>query len=515
MTISLFIAIPILFVLSHLFLGAGESWSGIVEHLLGTYILNSLRVGGLALLVSIVIGVGMAWIISSYEFPFRKVISWLLILPLAIPVYIMGYAYAGLFDYTGTITQLIGVRLDIMNWWGLSLVLAFSLFPYVYLSTRALFSLQNGKILEAARLLTNKRSKVFFKVAIPLAIPAIAAGGGLVLMEVLNDYGAAKYYNVKTFCTGIFHTWFALEEPKSAVFLAAILCVFIFMLIYVERFIRNRKRYVTSGTESVIKRIIPSNGQKTLYLSISVLVLGFTLFLPLIQLVEWALHTYVKVLDSEFVSIALQSVTTALLASFLCVIVAVALLSFSRWNRSEWVKRLSKLTILGYAIPAAVIAIGIFSPSLTIDKFLARTLSSISGNQVGLILNGTVILLVYGYIIRFMAVAFSPIESGYVKVHASLNEAAETLGSSKWKSLTKVDLPLIKFSLIGAWLLVFVDIMKELPLTLILKPYDMNTLAVKAYEYASDERIAECACPSLLIILVGCIPIIFLNRLIK
>ncbi len=513
--ISLFIGIPILFVLAHLFIGAGESWSGIVENLLGTYVINSIRVSLLALLVSILFGVSSAWVISTYDFPLRRLLSWLLILPLAIPVYIMGYAYAGLFDYTGTITSIIGFRLDIMNWWGLSLVLAFSLFPYIYLSTRALFSVQNGRILEAARLLSKKKGRVFFRIALPLAIPAIAAGGSLVLMEVLNDFGAAKYYNVKTFCTGIFHSWFSLEEPQTAIFLASILCLIIFGLISLERHFRNKKRFVASGATYEIGLVSPSNTGKTLILFLIFTVLAFSLVLPVIQLIKWAYITYESVLDEEFYGIAAQSVFTSLLASFLCVVVALGLLSFSRWNRSSWINRLSKISVLGYAIPGAVIAIGIFTPSLFIDKWLAKLWGALTNQRVGLLLNGTIILLVYGYIIRFMAVAFSPIESGYTRVHSSLSEVSDTLGSSKWRSLFQIELPLIKFSLIGAWLLVFVDIMKELPLTLILKPYNMNTLAVKAYEYASDERIAECACPSLLIILVGCIPIVFLNRLIK
>ncbi len=515
MAISALIAIPILFVLAHLFLGPGESWENILDHLLPLYLWNSLRVGLASLTLSILLGVTAAWIVSTYEFPLRKLFSWLFIVPLAIPVYIMGYAYAGLFDYSGFITSLIGVRVDVMNWWGLSLILGLALYPYVYLSTRAMFSLQNSRILEATSLLTKSYSKTFFKVALPLAIPAVAAGGSLVLMEVLNDYGAAKYFNVKTFSTGIFHSWFSLEEPNTAIFLAAILSVLIFVIIYCEKKFRERKRYASPMASSVraLQRLKPLNQVGLVLLSLIILL--FALILPTGQLILWAMRTYSVVLDYEFFSIAWQSVSISLLSAFLCVLVALALISFTKWNRSKWVNKISKLTVLGYAIPGAVIAIGVFSPSLELDKILAKTWSQLSGQAPALLINGTILLLIYGYIIRFMAVAYAPLESGFTKVHKSLGESASLLGSSKLQTFYQIELPIIKYSLVGSALLVFVDIMKELPLTLILKPYSVNTLAVRAYEYASDERIAECACPALLIIAVGCIPIIFLNRIIK
>lgn len=518
LTIVCLIALPVFTILYRLIYGPGESWSHIVKTVLPDYLSNSIILMIGCTLLTLIFGVGSAWLVSRFDFPFRKQLEWLLIIPLAIPSYIVAYAYAGIFDYGGMLAMMTSdtfPKVDVMNISGLIWVLSVSLYPYVYVASRAFFLSQSGSLLEASKMLGVGEVKTFFKLILPLARPAVIGGLVLVIMEVLNDYGAAKYYGVSTFTTGIFRAWFALEEPETAIYLSALLVFVIFLILRFEKWQRRRVSYAMSAkTNNPLQRRKTSGAQQIgILIAVSIPVI-FGFVLPLIQLIQWAYLTRKQSFSSSFFETALQSFGLGLLAAVVTVVGALMLLYFTKWNKLKPLKSLTKLSTLGYAIPGAVIAVGVLIPTLAFDKWLIGVFKTGFDAKIGLMINGTIIALVYAYMVRFMAVAYNPIEAVDLKINNSLPESSQLLGRGRMKTFFKVQFPLIKTGVLSALLLVFVDIMKELPLTLILKPYDIDTLAVKAYEFASDELIMESAMPSLLIILTGVIPVIFLNKLI-
>lgn len=521
LTIIFFIAIPIITIFINLFNGTDDIWQHVVEHLLLDYLSNSalliIGCGSLTLLF----GISSAWFISRYEFPFRKLLEWLLILPLAIPSYITAYAYAGIFDYGGslqTITNKFDLPLkhiDVLNIYGLIGVLSLSLFPYVYVSARAVFIHQSRQLIEASNILGASERKTFFRIILPLARPAIIGGLILVLMEVLNDYGAAQYFGVSTFTTGIFRSWFALESIETAIYLSAILIVIIFILISIEKWQRKHINYASKivGTKS-LQRVNPKAKWKIFIVTVTLIPALFGFVIPVLQLFYWLSFTFNQVYNDDFINITFQSIGISLASAFFTTMLAFFFIYFSKWNKLAGIKSISKITTLGYAIPGAIIAIGVMLPSLTFDKYLISIYEKYFNQSIGFLLNGTIIALVYAYMVRFFAVAFNPLESSTLKIGKSLSESSRLLGKSAIQTLFKIELPLLKTGFLSAFILVFIDVMKELPLTLILKPYNVNTLAVKAYEYASDEMIAETALPSLVIISVGVFFVFMLNKLI-
>ncbi|MFT6358624.1 MAG: iron(III) transport system permease protein [Saprospiraceae bacterium] len=516
MVIGLLIAIPLLAIIVYLFFGVGEMWQHIVSHFLLDYVKNSfvllLGTGVLCFLF----GTSTAWIIANYEFRFRKWIEWLLFLPLAIPSYIVAYAYVGLLGNGGTLirgSQALGIpieKVEMMNIYGLIWVLSCSLYPYVYGSVSAMFKSFPTRIREASYLLGASSWRYFFSIALPLASPAIIGGLFLVFMEVLNDYGAAKYYGIQTFTTGIFRTWTMLEDLQSAVYLSALLVVIVFIINGLIRWQRGEKSYVLkdiAAKQQNAQRKSWCGSQKILFPLILGTPILFGLILPVGQLLYWAFLTFETMFTAELFSIALQSLGLAFVATFFIVITALILIFFSRWNHVKSIRLIQKIATIGYVIPGAIIGIGIMRSSQTFINFFADTLHL----KIGFLFYGSSVILIYAYVFRFLAVAFNPLESNSLKLGKYLSESSYLLGRSKFKTLFKIELPLLRNVLISTFLLVFIDILKELPLTLILKPYHLQTLAIKTYEYADDERVAEAAIPALLLILI----IVLLLILIK
>lgn len=516
LTIVLFVSIPIIAIAINALNGPGESWGHIVENVLPNYLKNSLWLVLGTSTLTFLFGVSSAWIISRYTIPFKKQFEWLLILPLAIPSYITAYSYAGFFDYAGFFQKLFQFKVDIMNIYGLVFVLSVSLYPYVYVASRAFFVNQSNNIIEASKILGANERKTFFKLILPLARPAFVGGLILVIMEVLNDYGAAKYYGINTFTTGIFRAWFSLEEPESAIYLSVILLICILFLIVIEKRQRKNVGYFNSvKNHREVKKIVVSRKQKYLLFFIATFPFFLGFLIPLVQLLYWAFLTYKAVFTAAFFTTALQSLGISSISAICTVFCALLFIYASKWNRLSFLKSLEKIGVLGYAIPGAIIAVGVLIPSLLLDKSLVVFFKNVFDIKIGFILNGTILILIYAFVIRYLAVAYAPIEASTLKLGNSLVEASKLLGKGKISTFFKVELPAIKPAILSGCILVFVDVMKELPLTLILKPYNINTLAVKAYEYASDELIAEAAIPSLFIIATGVLPIIFLNRLIS
>lgn len=513
LTIVLLISIPIISIVFKLIDGPGETWQHLVANLLPSYIKNTIFLIVGCSILSLALGVSSAWIVSRYHIPFRKQLEWLLILPLTIPSYITAYAYAGVFDYGGIIERWF-TKLDIMHTFGLVFVLSVSLYPYVYVASRAFFLKQSNNIIETSKLLGAGEFKTFFRLILPMARPAIVGGMILIIMEVLNDYGGAKYYGVNTFTTGIFRAWFSLEEPETAIYLSALLLLIILGFILIEKWQRRKKSYFNSTkSKHQLGKIHLKKRKKIALFLIAIFPVLIGFIFPVLQLLYWAFLTFSEVFSLDFITIALQSLTIAITTGLITVLIALLLIFLSRWNRLSAIKSVEKISILGYAIPGAVVAVGVLIPTLSFDKWLIDFFKNTLNINIGLVINGTIIALLYAYIVRFLAVAYNPIEATSLKVGRSISEASKLLQKGDIATLKKIEFPLIKSAVFSGFILVFIDVMKELPLTLILKPYKINTLAVKAYEYASDELIAEASLPSLFIILVGIVPIILLNKL--
>ena len=508
--ISLFLAIPVFSILISLFRGSGEMWEHITSYFLFDYIKNStVLIIGTGLL-TFIIGTSAAWIVSRYSFRFRKIIEWLLFMPLAIPSYIVAYSYVGLFGNGGTFINIfsnLGItidRIEMMNIYGLIWVLSFSLYPYVYAGTRTIFQSFPSQLKHTASLLGVSKRKYFFSIALPLASPAIIGGLFLVFMEVLNDYGAAKYYGISTFTTGIFRTWTALEDLQSSIYLSAILVILVFLLVLIVKWLKGRRSYSLKKTNTNQKnknyRSELKGLKKITYLSIVFVPIIFGFILPLIQLLIWGIQTFDSMFNSDLISLAYQSLMLGLSTAMIVVFLALLLIYLSKWNYFKPLNVFSKVATLGYVIPGAIIGVGIIRTS----KSLTDLFSFHYDIEIGHLIYNSLLVLIYAYVFRFIAVAFNSIEGNTLKLNENLSESSYLLGYGKIKTFFKIDFPLLKNALLSSFILVLIDVMKELPLTLILKPYDISTLAVRAYEYAEDERVGEAALPALfLIFLIG------------
>ena len=518
-------ALPLIVILFGVFGRRSEMWGHLVDTVLPVYVGNSailmLGVGGL----SLVIGLAPAWLVSAYDFPGRRTFEWALVLPLAIPTYIIAYTYAGVFEYDNLIPSALSaiwpgmevwrIRSAVMSREGAMVMMALVLYPYVYVIARASFLRQSGTVLEMARTLGRGPWDTFFRVALPMARPAVAGGLTLVLMEVLNDYGAVKYFGIPTFTTGIFRAWFPLNDPIAAMRLSGILLLFVFTLIIFERIQRGRARF-DDGARGYRPAVRRSLGGRERWLAASVcllpLALGF--LVPVAQLAAWAGRAGTGALDARFVRLVLNSFSLALTAALIAVLGALLIGYAARLSPTPLLRLASRVAVLGYSIPGAVVAVGVFLPFVWMDRRLNAFMTAAFGAPTGLLLSGTLVALIFAYVVRFLAVALNPIESGFERLCGNLDDTSRSLGVPPLKTLWKVDLPLLRGTLISAALLVFVDVLKELPLTLILRPFNFNTLATRAFQLATDEQLARSAVPALLIIAVGLVPVIVLNKLI-
>ena len=507
--ISLLLAIPVFAILISLFKGTGEMWEHITSYFLIDYIQNSIILLLGSGIICFVIGTSSAWVVSRYKFKGRKIIEWLLFMPLAIPSYIAAYSYVGLFGYGGSFIKFINYlgfnnidNIEMMNIYGLVWVLSFSLYPYVYASTRLIFQSYPTRLKDTASLLGASKNKYFFKIALPLASPAIIGGLFLVFMEVLNDYGAAKYYGINTFTTGIFRTWTALEDLQSSIYLSAILVVLVFVLVLIVKWLRGRRSYnlktYNSNDQDEIYRKDLKGLKKIIFLTIVFVPILFGFLFPFLQLIIWGLQTFESMFNSDLLNIGIQTLFLGLSTSIIIVFLATSLIYLSKWNYLKQLNVTSKLATLGYVIPGAIIGIGVIKSSHSITEYF----STYHNIKIGYIIYNSILVLIYAYVFRFIAVAFNSIESNTLKLSKSLSESSNLLGFGKIKTFFKIDFPLIKNALLTSFILVFIDVIKELPLTLILKPYNLSTLAIKAYEYAEDERVAEAALPALFLIFI-------------
>lgn len=508
------LSVPMVVVAVGAFAPAGDAWDHVSTTLLPEYLLHTALLAIGAGSLALVLGLGSAWLVSMCEFPLRRVFRWTLVLPLAVPAYMAAYTYAGMLDVTGPVQAVVrsmtgagaGTFLywDIMRLEVVALIFGLVLYPYVYLLARTLFEHRSGRVLEAARLLGRGPWSIFFRIGVPLARPAMVAGLALVLMEVLNDYGAVAYFGVTTFTTGIFRAWFSLGDLDSAIRLSAILMAVVLLVLGLERWQRGDARYEEAGGGRPVSRYRLrgwSAGAALAFCAVP-LVLGF--ILPVLQLGAWALRTVPEVADAAFLRLALNSFLLAAGAAVLCVAVAVVLAYAGRLDRTPLASAAAKVALLGYSIPGAVIAVGVMVTVLAADRMLTGGSS--------LVLTGGIVALLFAYVVRFMAVGYLSVESGFTRIGRNLQAASRTLGSSPMRTLRRIELPLLKRALVAAATLVFIDVLKELPLTLILRPFNFDTLATRAFQLASDEQVAQSAPAALLVIGTAAVVVAILNR---
>ncbi len=501
-----------------------ENWEHVKRFLLQEMMMNTMILVLFTGFFTVVIGVSTAWIVSAFDFPVRRFLRWGLLLPLTIPPYIGAYTYHGILNYTGTIqTTLRNVfeitpdpRLfDIMTIPGAIFIFTMFLFPYVYAICRAFLSNQSASIVENARLLGSHPTEIFFRIVLPLSRTAIVGGVSLVVLEVLNDYGVVKYYGIQTFTTGIFQAWFAMSDLNAAVRISGFLMLFVIFLLLLERWIRGRKQYSYANTKIRPLQRIKLTGLKAgLATTYTFGVFSFAFLIPIAQLSQWGWMTYKKILTWEFGTLISNSLFVAAVSAVLIVSMAVIVANFSRLNDTFLSRLYARITLLGYSIPGAVISIGVITFFIAMDRSLSALYQWIGINSA-LVLSASIIMLLFAYAIRFMAVGYNSIESGFAKIGKTYTEASRTLGMSITSTFFRVDLHLLKGAIVGGFILCFIDILKELPLTLLLQPFNFYTLATKAFQYASDERIQEAALPSLFIIGISGICIYVLQRYVE
>ncbi|GIK98340.1 MAG: iron ABC transporter permease [Alphaproteobacteria bacterium] len=519
------VALPVLVVASFVFVPSGDVWDHLASTVLPHYVQNSLLLMVGVGAGTLVVGVGTAWLVTLCRFPGRRVFEWALLLPLAVPAYVIAYSYTSLLDYAGPVQSLLR---DAFGWtrqdyWfpqlrsieGAIAMMTLVLYPYVYLLSRAAFLEQSACVLEVSRTLGCSPWRAFARVALPLARPAVAAGVALALMEALNDFGAVQHFGVDTFTTGIYRTWLGMGQPAAAAQLAAILMLFIAGVFLLERWSRGRRGFAHSTTRY---RPLPRFHLRGLRAGLAIaacalpVLLGF--FVPALNLGYGMTITADEWVDERFLGYALNSFTLAAIAAVLAVTVAVLMAYALRLRRTAASLVAVRVASMGYAIPGSVIAVGVMLPLAWIDNTVDGWMRSSFGISTGLIFSGTIYAVISAYLVRFLALSFNTVEASLTKVTASMDYAARSLGHGPAATLRRVHMPIIRGSLLTAGLVVFVDVMKELPATLVLRPFNFDTLATRTYELASDELLHEASSSALAIVAVGIVPVILLSRVI-
>jgi iron(III) transport system permease protein len=505
--------------------GDGSLWPHLLQHVLPPALRDTvLLLAGVAVLV-IALGTGSAWLVTAYEFRGRRIFEWALLLPLAVPTYIMAYAWMDLLHPIGPLQSglraLFGLaspqdlRLpELRSLGGCALVLGFVLYPYVYLTTRAMFLMQTTGLLEAARTLGMGPRGVFLRVALPLARPAIAVGTALALMETLNDIGASELLGVRTLTVSIYSTWVNRADLAGAAQIALAMLAVVVMLLVIERAARRRQRYAVTAQKSRRMAPQPLAGWQAIA---AVAALGVPVLLGFIAPAGFLL---VKALERlrfagfppGLVQITLDTLQLAAIATVFTLLAALAVAYALRLRPGALASGSERIATLGYAIPGTVLGVGLLYPMGAADDLLGRLVESVTGEPAGLLLLGTSIALVYAYCTRFLAVAAGNLEAGFARITPSLDHAGRTLGATAGGVLGRVHLPLLRPALAAAALLVFVDCMKELPATLLLRPLNMDTLATHLYAEAVRGTYEDGAIAALLIIAVGLVPVILLSK---
>lgn len=519
------IAAPLLALLGFVGQPTEGLWAHLASTVLPEYARNSallcLGVG----LGTLVIGTGSGWLVAMYRFPGQRALSWALVLPLAMPAYVLAYAYTDFLQVTGTVQTLIrsATGWGWRDYWfpnlrslgGAIFVLAAALYPYVYVLARAAFAEQSICALEVSRTLGCTQFAMFRRVGLPLARPIIAAGVAFVMMETLADFGAVAYFELRTFTTGIYRAWYALGSPAAAAQLASLLLLLVGVLVAIEWSARGQGRVSTATTRLFREQRSELKGWRGwLACGACTLPVLFGFVLPAIVLAAMALNAADGIGPARLVRLAGNTMLLGMLASLVIVGTAVAGLIAASRERSRVAGGLLRAAALGYAVPGAVVGVGVLLVIGNFDRTVDAIARGLGSGGTGLVLGGTIGALLYAYLVRFFAVGFNPLQAGMARIPPVFGDAARVLGCRPAEVAARVVLPLLRPSLLSAALLVLVDVMKELPATLILRPFNFDTLAVEAFQLATTERLADAALPSLVIVAAGLVPVFLLCRML-
>jgi iron(III) transport system permease protein len=523
---SLLLAVPVLLIFASLFVPQYELWQHLFETVLSDYVYHSLLIAFSVGALTLVLGTSLAWLVARYEFSGRRTLQWIILLPMAMPAYILAYTYTGMLGVAGPLQSQLRETFgwtyhdywfpDVRSVGGAIIMLSLVLYPYVYMLARTAFSEQSASFYEVSRSMGVSGFAYFRKVAFPLARPAILTGTALAMMEAFADYGTVKYFGVNTFTTGIFRTWNGLGNAIGAAQLAAVLTSFVLVLLLIEKHSRRRLRYFHQGQKQhSAKRLSLSPIKRLWAVTLCLLPVAFGFVIPIVQLSIWAFGRASSQVDAQFITLIWNSFYLA--ASAACIAVGLALLfAYAKRLRNHWLLSFQvQLASLGYAIPGTVIAIGTMLMLSAADDGLNQLTETLFDTSVGLVFSGTLVALLLAYSVRFLAVALHNVEAGLQRIKPSMDDAARSMGLSSFAVLKKVHIPLLRASVLSAILLVFVDVLKELPATLMLRPFNFNTLAVRTFELASEERLQDAAVPAMAIVLVGLLPVVLLTRALE
>ena len=521
--VAVICALPMLAVVIAAISGGTSTVEHLINTVLGRYVVTTLILVGLVGAGTLITGVGTAWLVTMTRFPGAKVLEVALVLPLAFPAYVLAYAYTQVLDHPGIVQSVLR---DVTGWgprdyWfpeirsvgGAAAMLIFVLYPYVYLLARAAFLQQSGTTFLAARALGSSAWAAFFKVSLPLARPAIAGGVLLAVMETIADFGTVAYFGVQTFATGIYTSWFSLFDRAAAAQLALCLLSFALLLAMLERVQRGWAKYHDPARRTQAMQPVRLRGWQgaAAFAACGIPVLLGAL-LPVAILLSMGIGSEQNLLSPRYLGFIRNSVTLAGVAALLTVLAAISVGFFQRLRPGPVSHTAGYVARLGYAVPGGVIAVGLLVPFAAFDNALDAWMRATFDYSTGLLITGSIWLLVTAYLVRFLAAALGAYEGGQAMVHANMDAAARSLGQTPVGTLRRVHLPILAPSLLTALLIVFVDVMKELPATLIMRPFNYDTLAVQAYRLASDERLDGAAVPSLVIVAMGLLPVILICR---
>lgn len=495
-----------------------EVWIHLYQTSLFELIKNTLvLLVGVGLGVSI-LGVSLAWLTAICEFPGRRFFDWALMLPLAMPAYVLAFVSIGLYDFSGPLQGLLRSVFGDSQWFpeirstgGVIAVMVLVLYPYVYMLARGAFLSQGAGLIETARVLGAGPWKAFFKVSLPMARPGIAAGTALALMETLADFGAVSVFNYDTFTSAIYKAWYGFFNIEAAAQLASLLLIFALLALSSEKLTRGKGRYEVTRKKDR-RRFLLKGWQGLAALLFCLLILGFAFFIPVLQLIVWLVETKFSGLDVRYLSLLSHSVELALMAASITLVFAIVLALSRRFYKEKWLNVCVELSTMGYALPGSVLAVGIMISFAEIDKYIAEIWSWIGMGTNNPVLVGGISALVLAYAVRFMAVAFGPVDTGLQRIKPSITSAARSLGAPPHEVVRRIIVPILTPGLLTAFLLVFVDVMKEMPATLLLRPFGWDTFAVRIYEMTSEGEWERAALPALSLVMVGLIPVVILVR---
>ena len=511
---------PVAALLLTAFGDSGGLWRHLVDTVLATYVTNTLFLMGGVGGVAIVFGVSSAWVISRYNFAGRDMLEWMLLLPAAIPAYIIAYCYTDFFEYAGPVQSVLRAAFgwqsprdyffpEIRSVGGAVLVMASVLYPYIYMVTRIAFRLTPASLFEIA--LVHNKSQ-FWHVGLPLARPAIVAGLALVMMEVVSDFGTVEYFAVQTITLGIFNVWLGMNNLVAAAQISSVGFLFILGLLGLELYARSRQQYVsTSRAQNSLAPLPTSTGGACVCWALCLIPLSFGFFIPLGVLLQFVLRGDVMADFLNIQPVVVNTMLVAIAAAFFIMLIASVIVLTAAFRAGPKLRKLALMSSTGYAFPGTILAIGV----LVYAGYIDHLLRLISGGWISSFLIASMGLLMLAYLVRFQAVGYGAMLSGVRRLPENLMSASRVLGHSYGASLRQIILPLLKSSFLAGLMLVFVDIMKELPMTLLLRPFDFETLATHTYQFAKDEMLEQAALPALMIVVTGLIPVILMSAMLR